>query len=404
MALLPKIITLNPGSPDFSDLPWQLPLTEWQSCCPRLVEVQHGLSRHPVVFVNYDGHLFALKELTSGIAQKEFDLLSQIEQLRVPSVIPVGTVSTSTVDSESSVLITRYLERSIPYRSLFMRTALIRYRSHLLDAMAGLLVQLHVAGVFWGDCSLSNTLFRRDAGALQAYLVDAETAEIYPPRLNPTLRYHDLEIMEENLDGELRDLAVAGALEGELATQASHIGAYVRQRYQKLWEEITREQLIGDNERYRIQERIRALNALGFSVRRVEILPAEKGDKIRLRAMVTDRNFHRDQLIKLTGIEAEEGQAQHMMNEIQEVKGTLSRENNRSIPLSLAASHWVEHYYKPVMQIVGTLLAGQKTTDEANSPNELYCQVLEHKWYLSERALRDVGHIAAAEDFVHQFA
>lgn len=54
-----------------------------------------------------------------------------------------------------------------------MSSSLERYRDHLLDAISGLLVQLHLAGTFWGDCSLSNTLFRRDAGALQAYLVDA---------------------------------------------------------------------------------------------------------------------------------------------------------------------------------------------------------------------------------------
>jgi hypothetical protein len=404
MEFSPSFMAQNPGSPDFSDLPWHLSLSNWTGACQRLVVVRRGLSRHPVVFVDYDGHLFALKELPTGIAQKESDLLSHIEQLRVPTVAPIGTINTHTASGEASVLITRFLERSIPYSSLFLHYALTRYRSHLLDAMAGLLVQLHVAGVFWGDCSLSNTLFRRDAGALQAYLVDAETAEIYPPRLNPTLRYHDLEIMEENLDGELRDLAVAGALDSELSTHADHIGAYVRQRYQKLWEEITREQLIGDNERYRIQERIRALNALGFSVRQVEILPAEKGDKIRLRAMVTDRNFHRDQLIKLTGLEAEEGQAQQMMNEILEVKGILSRENNRSTPLSVAANTWLERDYKPVMHILEPILAAQKTMEEYNSPNELYCQVLEHKWYLSERAHHDVGHIAAAEDFLHQFA
>ncbi len=404
MPLTSVHLELLPGGPDFSDLPWELPLNDWLGITGRLVEVQRGLSRHPVVFVDYEGRLFAIKELPSGIAEKEFDLLTQIEQLRVPSVTPIGTATTHTPNGEASILITRFLERSIPYSSLFVRTSLTRYRSHLLDAMAGLLVQLHVAGVYWGDCSLSNTLFRRDAGALQAYLVDAETAEIYPPRLNPTLRYHDLEIMEENLDGELRDLAVAGALDAGLSPHDTHMGAYVQQRYQKLWEEITREQLIGDNDHYRIQERIRALNSLGFSVRRVEMLPAEKGDKLRLRVMVTDRNFHSDQLAKMTGIEAEEGQAQLMMNEIQELKGTLSRQNNRSIPLSVAANTWLESCYRPVLRILEPLLAAKKIQEESNSPNELYCQVLEHKWYLSERANHDVGHISAAEDYVHQFA
>jgi hypothetical protein len=403
MVFSPSLMALDPGVPDFSDLPWDQPLSEWAGCCSRLVEVQHGLSRHPVVFVEYDERLYALKELPAGIAEVEFNLLGQIEQLRVPSVSPLGTVVTHPRGEEAGVLITRFLERSIPYRSLFMRSTLVRYRSHLLDAMAGLLVQLHVAGVYWGDCSLSNTLFRRDAGALQAYLVDAETAEIYPHRLNPTLRYHDLEIMEENLDGDLHDLAVSGAFDRELSSTATLTGAYVRQQYQKLWEEITREQAVIDNERYIIQERIRALNALGFSVRRIEILPAEKGDKLRLRAMVADRNFHRDQLSRLTGLEAEEGQAQQMLNEILELKARLSRENNRSIPLSVAATNWLENYYRPVQQILEPVLAAKKTTDDANGPNELYCQVLEHKWYLSERAHHDVGHIAAGEDFIHQY-
>ena len=404
MALSPTSFIVIPGSPDFSDLPWHLPLTDWQGSCSRLEEMQRGLSRHAVVFVNYGGQIFALKELPPESAQKEFDLFSQIEQLRVPTVTPIGTVNTHTPIGETSVLITRFLERSIPYRSIFMHNALTRYRTHLLDAMAGLLVQIHVAGIFWGDCSLSNTLFRRDAGALQAYLVDAETAEIYTPRLSPTLRYHDLEIMEENLDGEILDLAAAGNLNAEIFPLIGQMGAYVRQRYQKLWEEIMHEQLVADNERYRIQERIRALNTLGYSVQRIEMLPSEKGDKLRLRVMVTDRNFHRDQLFGLTGLEAEEGQAEQLTNEILEIKGTLSKENNRSVPLSVAAGYWLKHCYQPVLHILGSLLAAKKTTEEFNSPNELYCQVLEHKWYLSERARHDVGHIAAAEDFIHQYA
>jgi hypothetical protein len=404
MALLPTSFFVTPGSPDFSDLPWHLPLTEWQGSCSRLEEMQRGLSRHPVVFVNYGGQIFALKELPPEDAKKEFDLLCQIEQLRVPAVACIGTVNTHTTNGKSSVLITHFLERSIPYRSLFMHNALTRYRTHLLDAMAGLLVQLHVAGVYWGDCSLSNTLFRRDAGALQAYLVDAETAETYTPHLSPTLRCQDLEIMEENLDGEIQDLAAAGDLKAEIFPLIGHIGAYVRLRYQKLWDEIMHEQLIAENERYRIQERTHALNALGYSVRRIEMLPSEKGDKLRLRAMVTDRHYHRDHLYGLTGLEAEERQAEQMMNEILEIKGALSSKNNRSVPLSVAARYWLENCYQPVLKILECLLEAKKTTEEYNSPNELYCQVLEHKWYLSERAHHDIGHNAAAEDFIHQFA
>ena len=128
----------RPNSPDFQDLPWEHPFTEWPQLCPRLEEVQRGPSRHPVVFVNYSGILYAIKELPPSLAQKEYDLLSKIEEQRLPCVTPVGYTELNTPHGPSSFLFTRYLEGSLPYRSLFMRSNLDRYRDYLLDAMAGL--------------------------------------------------------------------------------------------------------------------------------------------------------------------------------------------------------------------------------------------------------------------------
>jgi hypothetical protein len=395
MSALREVILRYPNLPDFQDLPWHLQLNNWQGNCDRLEELPRGLSRHPVVFINYSGERFALKELSVPVARKEFNLLRRFEELKFQSVEPAAFVIAETDKGEIGVLITRYLEKSLPYRSLFMRSGLVRYREHLLDAIAGLLVQLHLAGVFWGDCSLSNTLFRRDAGALEAYLVDAETAEIYPDRFPTQLRVQELIIMEENVNGDMADLNTAGLLAEGIPI--SDTGAYIRLRYQKLWEEITREDIINQGENYRIQERIRALNALGFSVGEVELEETETGNQLRLRVMVTDRNFHRDQLKNLTGVVAEERQAQKMMNEIQELKATLSRNQNRSVPLSLAATYFLDHVYTPVINQVQALI------DEHTGAAELYCQILEHKWYLSERAQRDVGHQAATEDYLRQF-
>lgn len=402
MVISPLFMMIRPGFPDFLDLPWNLPLDAWKDYCTRLEEVQRGLSRHPVAFANYDGVLYAFKELPGDLAKKEYELLLHIEELHLPVVTPVGYAQTSLTNGEASILITRYLDHSLPYRSLFTSNALERYRGHLLDAMAGLLVQLHLVGVFWGDCSLSNTLFRRDAGTLQANLVDAETAEIHPPRLSPTLRYHDLQIMEENVNGEVAELSKSGALSQESRANLPNLetGAYISQRYQSLWDEITREQVITPDERYRIQERIRALNSLGFSVGGIEMQPAEDGDRLRLRVMVTDRNFHRNQLMNLTGVDAQEMQAQAMMNEIQEIKAMLSQANNRSTSLSVAAFHWLINDYRPTIQALEPLLEQKKQIGETLSPTEAYCQVLEHKWYLSERAHHDVGHQAAVEDYL----
>ena len=374
------------------DLPWNRPLLEWVTCSPRIEEIPHGISRHPVVFINYDGNLYALKELPTSIAAQEYSALNNLSELRLPAVNPVGYVLTHTNKGDASILITHYLERSIPYRLLFMRSSLVHYRAHLLDAVAGLLVQLHLVGIFWGDCSLSNVLFRRDAGMLQAYLVDAETTESHHPRLSPALRCQDLEIMDENLTGELQDLEATGLLHGKGPVSAS--GPYIRQRYQRLWDEITREETLVEKEHYRIQERIRALNQLGFSIGEIELRSVANGESLRLRVIVTDRYFHRDQLYNLTGLEAEEMQARKLINEIHEVKATMSHKNNRSTSLSVAAQHWLVNIYQP------TLIALQVLVDRETAPVELYCQVLEHKWYLSERAHQDVGHLTAVEDYI----
>jgi hypothetical protein len=388
-------ISIRPGFPDFLDLPWEYPLAEWRFHSELRVEVPRGVSRHIVEFINYAGGLYALKELPVGVAEREYDLLREMNENRLPAVRPVGHIQVRNGDRQSSVLITQFLDYSQPYRSIIVNNTQPPFIENLLDAMAGLLVQLHLAGVYWGDCSLSNTLFRRDAGTLQAYLVDAETAEIHI-EMPPTLRHDDLNIMEENVNGDLADLAASRLLPADFPIFTT--GNSIRQRYQRLWDEITHEEVIHPRERYKIQERIRALNKLGFSVGELEIRTEENGDVLKMRAVVTDRNFHRDQLLGLTGLETEEKQAEKMMNEIRELRASLSMEKNRSIALSVAAYKWLEEVFLPAIRSL------QPYIDRNQSdPAELYCAILEHKWYLSEKAQGDVGHHAAIMDYLNRF-
>lgn len=381
--------------PDFKDLPWNRHLSDWAGICDRLEDAPSGVHRHPVLFVSYSGILYALKELPGDTARREYELLCQAEELHIPAVQPVGYVQIQLADSRTSVLITRYLEGSLPYWILLSRQSFELYRSHLLNAMAGLMVEIHLRGLFWGDCSLSNTLFRRDAGALRAYVVDMETAEYQPGHTRPTLRFHDLQIMEENIDAELLELQHEGVnLETQLGVPAVQTGVYIRISYQNLWEEVTREDILLPDESYRIQERVRALNRLGFSVGDMDLVPSGSGSQVLLRVFVGDRHFHHDQLYGLTGLDVEEGQAQKMMNEIQEVRANLSNDLHRNVPLAAAAQHWLINIYKPVADRLASVAS------QAVIQAELYCQVLEHKWYLSERARHDVGHLAATEDYL----
>jgi tRNA A-37 threonylcarbamoyl transferase component Bud32 len=390
-----------PAIPDFNSLPWHLPFSEWSKNEFHLEEVQHGISRHPVIFINCEGTLYAIKELPAPIARLEYNLLTQMVELGLPCIKPHGYAAIRRNSEDFSILFTTYLEASVPYRSLFVGNAVERYQNNLLDAISGLLVQLHSNGFYWGDCSLSNILFRRDAGALQAYLVDAETAEFHLPRLSPVLRYHDLEIMQDNILGELAELQSDETL--SLTYPIEEIGPYIQQRYRELWEEITREDVFTQDELYKVQERIRALNALGFSVRDIQLKNEDHGNILKLRIFVSDRNFHRNQLLEITGLFAEERQAQQIINEINELRANFIRSGDPNISLDAVAYHWLEHVYKPVIEQLKPIINHPDHTRMASDPIELYCQILEHKWYLSERAQHDVGHQAAAEDFIQRF-
>lgn len=385
--------TIRRGHPGFLDLPWGVPLHEWKGVCPRVEELPRGLSRHPVLFVSYDTALYALKELPDGLALREYHVLREMEERRLPAVRPVGHARVRQGELIVSVLITRYLDHAMPYHALFMRSSLLRYREHLLDAMAVLLVQLHLAGVFWGDCSLSNTLFRRDAGRLNAYLVDGETSEVRE-RISDGMRRSDLDIMLENVYGGLLDLDATGSLPARFPV--GDVGPYIRSQYDALWSQVTREEFIPAQEQYRIEERVRVLNDLGFSVDQIELFGAGSGDRLRLRAQVADRHFHRDTLHSLTGLDPEEMQARQMLNEIHERRAVLSARENRSIPLSSAAHNWLNETYLPTVR---QLLEGLPSSID---PAEVYCQLLEHKWYLSEQAGHDVGLPAAVGDFVRR--
>jgi Domain of unknown function (DUF4032)/Lipopolysaccharide kinase (Kdo/WaaP) family len=388
-------LQVRPGHPDFLDLPWQLPLKRWSERTPRLVEIQRGISRHDVLFVQYQTALYAVKELPPQVGEREYVALRWLEERELPAVVAAGHARVMGEEEETSVLITRYLEHSIPYRTLFESAGLAPYRARLIDAIAGLLVRLHVAGFFWGDCSLSNTLFRRDANELQAYLVDAETAETHEA-LSDGQRGHDLEILEGNVSGDLYD--VAAMLGQPPPPDVAGTGLEIRRRYEQLWGEINREETLSPSESFRIHDRIKSLNALGFTVGEVKLEAVGDGSRLKMRTIVTDRDYHRNLLHALSGLDAEDRQASLMVNEIQELRATLTRTENRSVPLSVAAYRWLNDRFQPVIKRLANL------PGEVREPAELYCGLLEHKWYLSEREKRDVGVEVALEDYLHRFA
>lgn len=365
-------------------LPWDMPLSQWTVPDVPLRDIAVGPSRHLVKFVDADGLLWAVKDMPPSIAAKEYEVLRRLEEMGLPSVRPAGLVLQPEFDT--AILVTRYLEGSWQYRRLFMRLPpdQPKHRARLLDAMAGLMVELHRHGVFWGDCSLANTLFSRDGQRLQAWLVDAETSEVHPT-LSRGQREHDLDIMVENVAMGMTDLAERlgqSALEDVLIAEAEQ----TRARYETLWEALHAEPVFGFTDRYRVEGTVRKLNELGFAVDEVALQPVgEDSSQLKIHVAVGDRRYHAQRLAQLTGLEVGEGQAQILLGDLQAYQAQLSREEGEEVDESTAARLWVIEVLTPYQHLAHDVV------HNVGTPIQAYCDLLEVRWLLSEQAGHDVG-------------
>jgi tRNA A-37 threonylcarbamoyl transferase component Bud32 len=387
-------LTLAPTairSADLLDLPWSEPLESWAD--ERLVKPRHeGIHRHVVRFMEDGGQLWAIKELPEEFALREYRILLHLLDLGIPCV-PVQAVVADRAAGLEAALITGYLEYSSTYRALFSEPRGLHSRQRLLDALVQLLARLHLAGIYWGDCSLSNTLFRLDAGQLAAYLVDAETAELHP-ELSNGQRETDVLMAGENIAGELLDLEAGGLLSADV--DPLEVVSRMEDGYEALWDELTGEWLIPIGEvSQRVAKRVRCLNELGFDLEEIELDDAGP-DRVRLRVTtrVSEPGHHRQLLYRRTGLVAEENQARRLLDDIASFRAMLERRSGRPVSRVVAANRWLEEVYDPVIVSIPTRLRDKL------DPVEVFHEVLEHRWYLSEQAGHDVGTAAATASYL----
>ena len=309
----------------------------------------------------------------------------------MPAVLPVGIAGEPSRDA--AILVTQFLPASLQYRRLLARfpPGASAMRDRLLDAMAALLVDLHRGGVYWGDCSLANTLFRRDGDKIQAFLVDAETSEVHPS-LSDGQRAYDLDVLVENVAFGLADLAAMQG-RGDLVDEAVAAAEGVRERYLALWDELHAEEELRADDRFAVAARIRRLNELGFAVDEIELLPGP-GGRLRLRTAVTNRRFHARELERRTGLVALEGQAQLLMNDQREYRLWLETAEGRRLTKEEGARRWLAEVLEPTLERLRPAIG------PGLDPLQAYCDVLEMKWLLSEEAGGDVGLATAVEAYL----
>lgn len=386
---MPRFLAAKPDA-DLLRLPWQVPLADWPA--QHLVALPRGISRHVVRFLQVGEEIFAAKEILEEVAVQEYRLLTELKRLGVPSVEPVGVVlgrTDANGEHLDPILLTRHLPFSLPYRALFYHGVKHETVNRLLDAMVVLIARLHLTGFYWGDVSLSNILFRRDAGEFAAYLVDAETGEIHDS-LTDGQRAHDLQIARTNLFGEFLDLEAGGILDPSLDPE--WLVTTIEDRYHQLWVELTGVEEFDESEMYRLEGRVRRLNALGFDVAEIDVDASPDGSTIRMQPKVVEAGHHTRRLMRLTGLDAEEHQARRLLNDMDTFRAKWAPH----MPESVAAHKWLVEVFEPAVNRIPADLRSKR--DAA----QFFHEVLDYRWYQSQRENREVPTEDAAAGYIHE--
>ncbi|GAB4096470.1 DUF4032 domain-containing protein [Brachybacterium squillarum] len=387
--MAPLEITASRADPALLDLPWEQPLEDWPD--EILAALPRGISRHVVRFARVSGRVLALKEIDHTLARREYDMLKVLGRIGIPAVVPFAVISGRTSpqgDPLDAVLITRHLQFSLPYRAVFSQVSRQDTAHRLLDALAVLLVRLHLEGFYWGDVSLSNTLFRRDAGAFAAYIVDVETGSLHE-QLSDGQRSYDLDLARTNIIGELMDLQAGDMIDPE--SDPVEVGDDLVRRYNDLWDALTAREQFSTDDRWRVSARIEKLNKLGFDVGELEITTDLDGTSLSIRPKVVDAGHHARRLMRLTGIDAQENQARRLLNDLDHYRAATEQQAEEE---EFVAHEWLQRQYEPVVRAIPR---GMRSKLE---PPEFFHEVLEHKWFLSEERGADVSLDDTVRDYI----
>ena len=378
-----------------SGLAWNKPLEEWPED-PALAE-KRGISRHVVRLIRVndepDSEIYAVKETVSEFANREYAALRELRRLQAPSVDPIAVVEgRKDINGEDlpCVLATRFLPYSLPYRVVLSGALSSHDIINMANALALLLVRLHLLGFWWGDCSLSNTLFRRDAEGFAAYLVDAETGE-FQKTLSDGQREHDLEIAHFNVAAELEDLALSGVLyPGMDPVRASDA---VMKRYRRLWAALRDPQSLDPTDRRAVERAMRQLHDLGFAVEEVSIAIDGDNKVLKFQPKLVAAGYHTNRLHDLMGLDTEELQAKRILASFDRYR---ARDKTPSTTVNEAAFKWLTEVFNPIVNSVPNEHQGRV------EPAQLFHEVLEHRGYLSEAAGQDVGLDFAAKSYLSE--
>jgi hypothetical protein len=363
--------------PQLGRLPWYSPLEEWSDRQVQLLAVKSGLSRHVVRFIELGDVQFAIKETTTESARREDANYRELLRREVPTLLPIGIVvrndgldvvdtivGSQRVERETGFLVTRLMDKVVPDSFLYRRGFSKENRNRIWDAVIDLFVQLHSSGVYWGDASLANMLIHFSNEAvpqigrktrLRAVLADAETVEVHGG-ISDSLRMNDVEFFLESMLWTEADLKASGIVRDPLVTKEDQL--YLVNTYR---------------ERFAVQQ------------------------EMRYFGLVTHIDVDR-----LLGNFELKGYGRLLLQHINEHKWYLSERKRAEVPLTDAAEDWYRTIFKPFCRAFTDHGLAEHFPEKTAA--SLYVEIMEHKYYMSQRERRDVGIVAALEDYGERFA
>lgn len=357
-------------------LPWSVPVSEWHRYGVQTLNIKRGISRHVVVFVKSGRFSFGIKEISEEISKKEITHYEELLLRGIHTLVPAGYVvreeeaipvqtpvgiqyEKNFVSHTVTVLVTKVLPDSF----LYSRNFRTENRRKIWDAVVQLFAQLHSNGIYWGDASLANVLIRfekREAPfvglqtVLIAYLADAETVEIRP-KLSRSMREADLNFFLESMEWINEDLRTSGVIRDTTAMEEDR--EYIKEQYRLFYS-------------------------------------AEKKKK----KFEQQTSFSIDTFL---GNIFNPSYVDQFLKHIEEHKWYMSERLASDVSLAEATKDWYETIFVPICGV----LRSEHILDlfKGKTAAELYIEIMNNKYYLSEKAGKDVGMAEATRNYAEKF-
>ena len=132
-----------------------------------------------------------------------------------------------------------------------------------------------------------------------------------------------------------------------------------------------------------------ALDELAAGLPGLELPPAGEvaGEPVEVPVSYDGEDL--PEVASLTGLDAEENQARQLLNDLDAYRAESDLTDEQQ-----AAHRWLTEVFEPVVRAVPANLRRKL------EPQEIFSQIIQHKWLLSEQAGRDIGMAPAVQSYL----